>query len=125
MDLCGLMLMDSAVIQESDVYYLNKRREKRGQDPLKPIYEKEDVVNALNLFQPVSYDQWFRVNDEISFMLTDSGHVLGSAAVSVRIKENAKDEVKLFFSADIGRPGDQILRHPAPFPQADFMNAAE
>ncbi|HEX5001876.1 MAG TPA: MBL fold metallo-hydrolase [Bacteroidia bacterium] len=120
LDLCGLMLIDSAVIQENDVYYLNKRRSRKGKELLKPLYDKEDAIEALRRFTTVEYDKWLNVTDEIAFMFTDSGHVLGSAAVSLRIKEGGSTK-HVFFSADIGRPGDQILRHPEPFPQADFI----
>ena len=49
-DLCATMLLDSAHIQERDVEYVNKRRRKRGEDPVEPIYNKQD---ALNSFEPL------------------------------------------------------------------------
>ena len=119
-DLCELMLHDSGSIQEADVVYINKRRAKRGEQPLEPLYTEEDAARVMKLFSPVDYLHWYRINDEITFQFTDSGHVLGSAAVNLVITENGKS-TRVFFSGDIGRPGDQILRKPQPFPQADFI----
>lgn len=119
-DLCDIMLRDSGFIQEADVAYVNKRRKTRGMKPIDPLYTMEDAVNCLDYFEEVPYDTWFELGDEFSFCFTDSGHVLGSAAVNMIIRE-PKGTRRLCFTADIGRPGDQILRKPAPFPQADYI----
>jgi metallo-beta-lactamase family protein len=120
LDLCELMLLDSGSIQESDIDYINERRERKGLSQLQPLYTIADAENCLRYFSPVDYDVWFKISDEVSFCFTDSGHVLGSAAVNLVIKEN-DNEFRLCFTADIGRPGDQILRKPQPFPQADYI----
>ncbi|MBL0343217.1 MAG: MBL fold metallo-hydrolase [Bacteroidetes bacterium] len=119
-DLCELMLMDSGSIQESDVEYINKKRKRKNLPPFEPIYTSDDAAKSLKFFKEIEYHTWKKINDEVAFYFTDSGHVLGSAAVSLVINENGK-ETKLFFSADIGRPGDQILRKPEVFPQADYI----
>jgi metallo-beta-lactamase family protein len=119
-DLCGLMLRDSAVIQESEIAYINKRRKRQQRPRLQPLYTMEHAEEALEKFEQVPYDQWYRINDEVEFCFTDSGHVLGSAAVNLRIKQDGKT-ISVCFTADIGRPCDQILKHPQPFPQADYI----
>ena len=54
-------------------------------------------------------------------MFTDAGHIIGSAAVHLRIKEDGK-ETHLTFSGDVGRYNDAILRSPQDFPyQADYI----
>lgn len=120
LDLCKLMLPDSANIQESEIDYINEKREKRGEPALKPLYFMTDAEKSLQLLSPVNYNVWFKINEEISFCFTDSGHVLGSAAINIIVKENG-GEIRLCFTADIGRPGDLILRKPQPFPQADYI----
>ena len=119
-DLCELMLLDSGSIQESDVRFMNKRRSRNGLPPFQPLYTIRDAERCLKLFHPVNYDAWFEVCDEVSFCFTDSGHVLGSAAVNLIVKENNREN-RICFTADIGRPGDQILKKPQPFPQADYI----
>jgi metallo-beta-lactamase family protein len=119
-DLCGIMLRDSAFIQESDLKYINKRKAKKGEELIKPLYTIEDAENVLKNFVGVNYLKEFRINDELSFLFTDQGHLLGSAAVNLTIKEKSRT-FTLTFTGDIGRPNDQILRGPEKFPQADYI----
>ncbi|GAB4031050.1 MBL fold metallo-hydrolase RNA specificity domain-containing protein [Spirosoma gilvum] len=119
-DLCNIMLMDSARIQVRDLERVNERRKKRGEPELESLYDEDDVQKALELMRPVHYNSPFVICDEVTGLLTDAGHLLGSASVSLTIKENGAEK-HLFFSGDIGRPDDKILRSPAPFPQADYI----
>jgi metallo-beta-lactamase family protein len=120
LDLCKIMLTDSAHIQENDVKYLNKRRMKLGQEPLKPIFTEKDVEKSMKLFVGTNYNLPYTVYEDLQVTFTDSGHILGSAGVNIELKENEKT-TKLFFSGDIGRYGGSILRDPQPFPQADYI----
>ncbi|GAB3793072.1 MBL fold metallo-hydrolase [Spirosoma humi] len=119
-DLCEVMLMDSARIQERDLERVNQRRTRRGQAAIEPLYDEDDVKKALDQMQAVDYDKPFVICDGVTALLTDAGHLLGSASVSLTIREG-EVEKKLFFSGDIGRPDDKILRSPQPFPQADYI----
>ncbi len=119
-DLCGIMLMDSAHIQENDLKYVNERRKRRGEVPLEPIYTVEDVQECLARFRPVEYHHRQVLNEELAFTFYDAGHIIGSAGVYLDIEEANKKQT-LFFTGDIGRPGDIILRNPEKFPQADNL----
>lgn len=119
-DLCSILLGDSARIQESDLERINKRRLKRGEAILECLYSQADVDKTLSMMEAVNFRETFWLNDEVSIYFTDTGHILGSAAISLTIKENDK-EIKLFFSGDIGRPNDKILKSPETFPQADYI----
>ncbi len=119
-DLCGIMLRDSAFIQQSDLKFINKRKVKRGEELLKPLYSIEDAENILKNFTGVNYLDEYKINDEISFIFTDQGHLLGSAAINLIIREKDRT-ITLTFTGDIGRPHDQILRGPEKFPQADYI----
>lgn len=119
-DLCEIMLADTAHILENDARFMNKRRHERNLPAVKPLYTEQDVELALSLFQPVHYEEKFSVSDEVDFLYTDSGHILGSAGVSLSVKTQGQVK-KIFFSGDIGRPSDRILLPPAPFPQADCI----
>src|SRR5438552_2515304 len=66
------------------------------------------------------YGEEKKVFDDFEFMYTDSGHILGSAAININLKDGNK-VVRLFFSGDIGRYNDLILRAPQPFPQTDYI----
>ncbi len=120
LDLCEVMLMDSARIQERDLKRVNDRRSRRGQPELNVLYTEADVRQALGQMVAVGYNQPFAVGDAVTGLLTDAGHLLGSAAISLTIRE-ADKTTQLAFSGDIGRPDDKILRKPEPFPQADYI----
>ncbi len=119
-ELSAVMLEDSAGIQESEVRYENKRRAQEGLPYLKPLYDTMDAMNAMNAFVAVEYNNWFRIDENIEVMYTDAGHIIGSAAVHLRITENGKIR-RLTFSGDVGRYRDVILKSPAEFDQAEFI----
>jgi len=119
-ELSAVMLEDSAGIQESEVRYENKRRAQEGLPYLKPLYDTLDAMNAMNAFVAVDYDNWFRIDENIEVLYTDAGHIIGSAAVHLRITENGKVR-RLTFSGDVGRYRDVILKSPAEFDQAEFI----
>lgn len=120
LDLCTIMLEDSAHIQESDIKYLNRKRAKNGQNELDPLYTLEDVQDALKLFVPVELNEKVAIDKHIRFHFTDAGHILGSAAVNLEFDE-PDGTIKIFFSGDTGRFNDYILKSPQPFPQADYI----
>jgi metallo-beta-lactamase family protein len=119
-DLTAVLLQDSADIQRDDTEFMNKRRSKQGLPPLSPLYDLSDVEKTLPLFIEKNYDEWFEIENGIEVMFTDAGHIIGSAAVHVRINENGK-LTQMSFSGDVGRYGDVILRSPSIFSQADYI----
>jgi metallo-beta-lactamase family protein len=119
-ELSNALLEDSANIQQEDIKFANKKRLAEGQSYLQPLYDGEDARQALDLFATVEYDQWFTIDENVQFMYTDAGHIIGSAAVHLKIKENGK-ETALTFSGDVGRYNDVILKSPAQFPQSDYI----
>lgn len=119
-DLIRLLLVDSAHIQEADVKFVNKRRHKEGLQTFEPLYTQEDAYNVFPLLELVPYNEPYKIDDDVELLYTDCGHILGSAAVNLKIKEEGK-EVRITFSGDVGRYRDTILRSPDTFPQADYI----
>lgn len=119
-ELASVLLEDSAQIQEDDVRYVNKRRALEGQPYLKPLYTKEDALEVRQFFEEVDYDVWTPIDEDVDLMYTDAGHIIGSAVVNLRIRDNG-EETTLTFSGDVGRYRDVILRSPSTFPQADVI----
>lgn len=119
-ELAGILLEDSAEIQENDVKYLNKKRKLEKRELLTPLYTSEDAQRAKERFEPREYGVWFSVTDGVECMYTDTGHIIGSAAVNLRITEDG-EQTTLTFSGDVGRYRDVILRSPDVFPQADYI----
>ncbi len=125
--LAGLMLPDSAHVQEKDVEFIEKRRHRRrriGQDPgeapVEPLYNQQDVERTLSLFEPVAYRAPFVLQDGLTVELYDAGHLLGSAALVFEARTNGRS-VRFAFSGDVGRPNVPILRDPEPLPPVDYL----
>jgi metallo-beta-lactamase family protein len=119
-ELAAILLEDSAEIQRSDTKFINKRRLKQGLPLYEPLYSVDDVTIAIRAFETVDYDQWKTVLPGIEVMFTDAGHIIGSAAVNLKITDN-NEITRICFSGDVGRYRDVILRSPSVFPQADFL----
>jgi len=118
--LCGLMLLDSANIQESDVRYINKRRERRGEPLAEPLYTEEDAKLAINLLERRNYNQAFEVVPGVTATFVEAGHILGSAAIILDVEEKGQ-KTRLWFSGDIGRFDMPILKDPVLPTDADYL----
>lgn len=103
------MLLDSGHIQESDILYLNKKRMRRGEPPMKPLYTFEDAREALQDLTPVKYIQKFMPVPSMEVEFYDAGHILSSAAIKMDIREN-ETQKRLWFSGDNGRNRLPLLR---------------
>lgn len=122
LDLCSIMLEDSARIQESDHYYDTKRKE-RGEEIIvheEPLYSAEDVYPALRRFRTLDYGQAHEILPGVKLLFTDAGHILGSAVVNLEIEEDGR-ATRLMFTGDVGRYVNRLLPHPARPPQADVI----
>lgn len=119
-DLSVIMLEDSAGIQEHDLKFINKTRARQGKAPVSPLYNTEDAKTSLKHLEPVGYGKWIPIDEFVEFMYLDAGHIIGSATVHLKIKENGK-VTRLTFSGDVGQYRDVILKSPEDFPQADYI----
>jgi len=122
-DLCAIMLLDSAFIQEKDVEYVNKRRAKKNQPLFNPLYTVENAKQAIELFKSVSYNNTFTldgVGDNVKVTFYDAGHILGSASIVLEVTENGKT-IKLGFTGDLGRKNLPILKDPEFMGNVDYL----
>ncbi len=112
-DLLSVLLRDSAQIAERDVYYLNKRLP-QGATPIEPFYTRRDVEDTLPMLEARSYNETFQVTTEVSAILREAGHILGSAQVVLDIEGSDADAppFRLGFTGDLGRDHLPILRDP-------------
>lgn len=118
--LTDIMLRDSGRIQEADVRFLNRKRERRGEPPVDPLYTAEDAERAAALLRAVPYEEAFEPMAGVTVRLIEAGHILGSAAVALELREAGRS-VRLWFSGDIGRRGLPILRDPVLPRDADLL----
>ena len=119
-ELTGLLLEDSAGIQENEIKYENKKRQHEHLPLLKPLYDTAAALAAMDHFVSVEYGDWHTIDEYLEVQFTDTGHIIGSAAVHLKIKEKGVIK-RLTFSGDVGRYTDAILKAPEVFSQADYI----
>ena len=122
-DLCAIMLMDSAYIQESDAAFLNKRnKNRRGpQGPeIVPLYTQGDTEELLKRFVSVGYNAPFSPLPGLLVEYRDAGHILGSASMVLKIQEGGREK-RLGFTGDVGRPERPIIRDPQTMEDCDWI----
>lgn len=119
-DLCEIMLVDSAHIQESDTEWENRKGKRSGKPPIEPLYTIEDALLSLRYFESALYDQKIKLNEEISVRFRDAGHILGSSIIEIWIEED-KDTVKIVFSGDLGMKNKPLIRDPQIVEDADYL----
>jgi metallo-beta-lactamase family protein len=121
-DLCSTMLLDSAHIQEMDAQFVNKKRARKNEPPVQPIYTTEDALNCLDFFNAIGYRREREILPGITVKFLDAGHMLGSAVVILNIEDrDAGRDVRLVFSGDLGRKGIPIIRDPEMVDHADVL----
>lgn len=120
MDLCEIMLPDSAHIQETEVERKNRKYARAGKKILEPIYNVTDAINSLKHFRRIHYRQLLSLTPEMTVRFQDAGHILGSAMLEVWVKDGDK-EIKLVFSGDIGNYHQPLINDPAVIDTADYV----
>jgi metallo-beta-lactamase family protein len=111
-DLCQIMLRDSAHLQEKDIEWVNKKKAKKGEEPFEPLYSLDDVEKAMQQFVGVQYNRAIDLFPGVRFTFRDAGHILGSAGVHLEIEESGNKKISLGFSGDIGRPDSPVIKSP-------------
>ncbi|MDT8445294.1 MAG: MBL fold metallo-hydrolase [bacterium] len=119
-DLCKIMLKDSAFIQEMDVRFVNKIRQKSHQPPVTPIYDSKDVENCLEHFEKIEYNEELPLGPGVNVTFRDAGHILGSAGILLDIHEEGR-QFRLGFTGDLGREDMALIRNPDPIRDLDFL----
>lgn len=119
-DLCGLMLPDSGHIQEMESVWKNKKRVRKGEKELSPLYTAQEAIESLEILKPVHYDEIIEVDSNIHIRFNDAGHMLGSSVVEIWAKENGK-ETKAVFTGDLGNNDIPLLGEPTMIEDADYL----
>ncbi|MGD8731308.1 MAG: MBL fold metallo-hydrolase [Anaerolineales bacterium] len=118
--LTDIMTRDSGHIQESDAEYVNKKRAKKGEPPIEPLYTAADAAIAAQQLVHRRYDEPWEPVPGAQARLVEAGHILGSAAVVLDLEESSH-KVRLMFSGDIGRRGMPIVRDPVLPHEIDYL----
>ena len=112
--LASVILQDSARIQVEDAKFARKKGYSRHKDP-QALYDEQDALQAIKLFKVCKFDQEINVENKASLQFYHSGHILGSAFVSIELSNK-----KFLFTGDMGRPTHPVLVSPDEFPAGQF-----
>ncbi|MEQ1572834.1 MAG: MBL fold metallo-hydrolase [Vicinamibacterales bacterium] len=115
-DLCGLVLPDSARIQEEDAHQANRHGYSKH-SPALPLYTEVDATRALTQIKPCAYRRAIEVAPGVTVEFLPAGHLLGSAFVLARLTSGPT----VLFGGDLGRYGRPVLPDPSDAPAADVV----
>lgn len=120
-DLCNIMLLDSAYIQEQDAERENRKRARKGELPVDPIYSVRDAEKVLKQFETRDYKELFELYPGLKVRFSDSGHMLGSSFVELFIHEDGKNPIKVTFSSDLGNHNIPLVPEPDTIDETDIL----
>jgi metallo-beta-lactamase family protein len=118
-ELCEIMLLDTAHLQEEDALWANKKGFSKH-DPALPLYTIDEAKEALKQFHAVYYGEDYFLTENLRIKFKDAGHILGSAFVDIKTAWDSKMR-RILFSGDIGRPDQPILRNPRQAYNIDYL----
>jgi len=119
-DLCEIMLIDSAHIQETEAQWKNNKAKRSGKKFVEPLYTQQDAMESLQYFKPVLYDQVINIDENITVRFNDAGHILGSSIIEIWIRDET-ETMKLVYSGDLGMHQKPLLRDPSEIAGADYL----
>jgi metallo-beta-lactamase family protein len=122
-EISGIIMEDSAHLQEEDIKHKKKRHERTGKKspfPYEPLYTMEDAQKAKTLFEKVRYKTKVVVGEGITAEFREAGHVFGSSSIRIEVEQGGEKRT-ILFSGDVGRWDLPIMRDPDQFGQADYV----
>ncbi len=119
-DLCGVVLLDSAHIQERDAEWENKRRIRAGKPLVSPLYTIQEAADSIDCFQGIAYGETRELGNGVEVRFRDAGHILGSAIVELWVHDDTLKK-KLVFSGDLGQKNLPLVKDPAIIEEGDYV----
>ncbi|WP_342331679.1 MBL fold metallo-hydrolase [Pedobacter sp. FW305-3-2-15-E-R2A2] len=114
-ELCELILLDSAKLQEEDAEKANRYHYTKHK-PAKPLYTIEEAKASFKHFVIVDCDVRVDLSDHLHFRFKTCGHILGACSVALSCYGKT-----IVFSGDIGRNQSALLPKPDFFTNADYI----
>ena len=103
-----------------EIEWKNRKRKRKGEKTLPPMYTAEDAARCLEIFREVQYDETIEITPEIKVRFNDAGHMLGSSIIEVWVKEDGETK-KIVFSGDIGNNDIPLLNEPTMIEDTDYL----
>jgi len=118
--LLHVLLPDAAHLQEEEARYANKVGSTRH-SPALPLFDSADASRALTALAPVPFDAPYQLHPGLELRYHRQGHILGAAAIELRVKVTGGEYITVYFSGDVGRYDVPILRPPEPYPGSTYL----
>lgn len=118
-DIANLVLMDSAYLMAKDYEWLCKKEPKK--EALPPLFDERDVLHCMDHFVTIGWHRKFQLPGGVDAELYNSGHILGSSLIKLKMPDASGKPVDVLFTGDVGRPGMPIIPPPEPFPSVDYL----
>ncbi len=119
-ELCEIMLLDAAHVQEMDAEWQSRKNRRQDRGDVTPLYTVADAEASLRYLYPVERDQIIEVEPGIKARLRNAGHILGSSILELWFQEN-EESLKMVFSGDLGKKDQLIVRDPHEIFDADYL----
>ena len=119
-ELCEIMLMDAAHIQEMDAEWQSRKNKRQNRGDIAPLYTTADAEASLRLLQPMERNQIIEVAPDIKARLRNAGHILGSSILELWFQEDG-ESLKIVFSGDLGKKDQLIVQDPHEIFDADYL----
>ena len=98
----------------------NRKRIRKGEKEVPPLYTAEDAVRCLEIFEPIQYDEIIEITPQIHVRFNDAGHMLGSSIIELWVEEDGK-ETKTVFTGDLGNNDIPLLDSPTMIEDTDYL----
>ena len=118
-DLLGLLLPDSAYLQEEEARFANKHKTSKHR-PALPLYTTKEAVQTLHQLKEIQRDETTSILDGVGVTPSCAGHILGSTSLALDLYGR-----RITFSGDIGQFNVPILPDPKPVDWAPPRQAHE
>ena len=119
-ELAKLLLLDSGHIQEMEAEWQSRKKRRRGQRDVAPLYTVADAEACLPLFEVVPENEILTFGPELKICYRNAGHILGSSLLEAWVGPSASPH-KVVFSGDLGPKGRLIVRDPYVVTSADTL----
>ena len=119
-ELCEIMLLDAAHIQEMDAEWQTRKNRRQARTDVEPLYTTEDAEASLKFFQPMERDRIFTIEPGVKARLRNAGHILGSCILELWV-EAGTESLKIVFSGDLGKKDQLIVKAPHEIFNADYL----
>lgn len=118
--LVEILLKDAGKIHETEAVWENKKRQRAGLPPVKPLYSEEDAIDAIQYLYPISYHKSHVLFSGLRFMYVRAGHLLGSSTLILTYEQDGIEKT-LVFSGDLGNGTNLLEMPPEVIENANFL----